>query len=265
MSRRPQIPNMGIDRFPIWALYNETQGNELAAYINGEKQYPIRAIFGMGMNYRMFPHPSKIRKAIEDKLEFFALSEIFLTDTAKLADIVLPACTSYERGEFRCYPGGLAYYSTPVVDRVGESKSDLEILSDLALLVDHDDDLLRKGHEAWVDYIIQDTGYTVAELKKHDLPVRVKNYRPYQFGDYTRMAIAHPPENLNCTPPIWMHMRSSTAMTASRPTSRPSRRKRQRSIVPLLWWPGCGCQTHSIPACMMCLRSVPCARSLWRS
>lgn len=186
MSRRPQIPNMGIDRFPIWALYNETQGNELAAYINGEKQYPIRAIFGMGMNYRMFPHPSKIRKAIEDKLEFFALSEIFLTDTAKLADIVLPACTSYERGEFRCYPGGLAYYSTPVVDRVGESKSDLEILSDLALLVDHDDDLLRKGHEAWVDYIIQDTGYTVAELKKHDLPVRVKNYRPYQFGDYTR-------------------------------------------------------------------------------
>ena len=74
----------------------------------------------------------------------------------------------------------------PAVDRVGESKSDLEILSDLALLVDHDDDLLRQGHEAWVDYIIQDTGYTVAQLKQYDHPVRVKNYRPYVFGSYTR-------------------------------------------------------------------------------
>lgn len=186
MSQRPKTPNMGIDRFPIWQLYNETQANELAAYINGEKQYPIRAIFGMGMNYRMFPRPDKIAAAIKDKLEFFALSELFLTDTAKLADIVLPACTAYERGEFRCYPGGLAYYSKPAVDRVGDSKSDLEILSDLALCLDHNDELLRKGHEAWVDYIIQDTGYTVEELKKHELPVQVKNYKPYKFGSYTK-------------------------------------------------------------------------------
>ena len=186
MSRRPKTSNMGETRFPLWKLYNETQGNELAAYINGEKQYPIRAIFGMGMNYRMFPQPDKIADAIKEKLEFFALSEIFLTDTAKLADIVLPACTAYERGEFRCYPNGLAYYSRPAVGRVGESKSDLEILSDLALRLDHDDELLRKGHEAWVDYIIQDTGYTVEELKKYELPVQVKNYKPYEFGSYSK-------------------------------------------------------------------------------
>lgn len=98
----------------------------------------------------------------------------------------MPACTAYERGEFRCYPNGLAYYTKPVVDRVGQSKSDLEILSELAPLLDHDDELLNKGHEAWVDYIIQDTGYTVEELKKHDLPVEVKNHKPYEFGSYSQ-------------------------------------------------------------------------------
>lgn len=186
MSRRPKLPNMGSDRFPLWQLYNETMGNELAEYIEGKKQYPIRAIFGMGMNYRMFPQPDRIRQAIVDRLDFMAISELFLTDTAKLADIVLPACTSYEREEFRMYPDGLAYYSKPVVDRVGDSRSDLEILSDLAQLVDHDDDLLRQGYRAWVNYIIQDTGWTVEELQKQELPVRVKNYRPYVPGTYTK-------------------------------------------------------------------------------
>lgn len=186
MSRLPATPKMGSDRFPIFDLYNETQGNELADYIAGKKQYPIRAIFGMGMNYRMFPRPDRIREAIIDKLDFIAISDIFLTDTAKLADIVLPACTSYERDEFRVYPGGLAYYSKPAVDRVGQSKSDLEILSELALLVDTDDELLKKGYKAWVNYIIQDTGYTVEELQKEELPVRVHNYEPYVFGSYTK-------------------------------------------------------------------------------
>lgn len=192
MSRLPPIPRMGTDRFPLWNLYSETMGNELAAYIAGEKMYPIRAIFGMGMNYRMFPQPDKIKKAIVEQLDFFALTDIFLTDTAKLADIVLPACTSYERSEFRCYPNGLAYYSKPVVDRVGESKSDLEILSELAPRLDHNDALLNRGYEAWIDYILQDTGWTVDRLKREELPVRVDNYRPYVFGSYTKSGYKTP-------------------------------------------------------------------------
>lgn len=186
MSRKPKVPNMGSDRFPIWQLYFETMGNELADYIEGKKQYPIRGIFGLGMNYRMFPGSDRIKKAIIEKLDFIAITDLFLTDTAKLADIVLPACSSYEREEYRVYPGGLAYYSKPVVDRVGKSKSDLEILSELALLIDHDDELLCQGYRAWVNYIIQDTGWTVEELQKHDMPVKVKNYEPYEPGTYTK-------------------------------------------------------------------------------
>lgn len=177
---------MGNERFPLWNTYNETQANELAEYIRGEKAFRIHGIFGLGMNYRMFPQPEKLRRAITEELDFIAVSDPFLTDTAMLADVVLPACTAFEREEFRCYPNGYGYYSKPVVDRVGNSKSDMEILELLAPKLDMDDELLQKHpYRDWVNYVIQDTGWTVEALQQFDLPVKMKNYAPYHAGDYT--------------------------------------------------------------------------------
>ena len=62
--------------------------------------YPIRAIFACGMNARMFPDTEYVKKAL-GKLDFFVDADLFMTDTAKFADIVLPACTSFERGSLR--------------------------------------------------------------------------------------------------------------------------------------------------------------------
>ena len=66
------------------------------------------------------------------KLDYFVDTDLFLTDTAMLADLVLPVCTSYERGELETYPGCYAWYTKPAIDRVGESKSDTEIIAELA-------------------------------------------------------------------------------------------------------------------------------------
>ncbi|MEA4896531.1 MAG: molybdopterin-dependent oxidoreductase [Oscillospiraceae bacterium] len=197
MSRYPAgARKIGNDRFPIWSHFYEAQANELADYISGEKELQIRGIFGMGMNYRMFPQPEKIRQAIIRDLDFFALSELFMTDTAKLADIVLPACTSFEREEFRCYPGGYGYYSKPAVERVGQSLSDMEILERLAPKLDMDDPLLqKKTARDWVDYIIQDTGWTAEELQKHVLPVKMHNYKEYVPGTYTEQGYNTPSGN----------------------------------------------------------------------
>ena len=187
LSRYPHgTRKIGNERFPLWNTYNEAQANELPDYISGKKDFPIRAIFGMGMNYRMFPRPEAVRRAIVEKLDFFALSELFLTDTAKLADIVLPACSSFEREEFRCYPNGYGYYTAPVVEPLGESKSDLDILALLAPRLDMDDPLLQRGTPRdWINYIIQDTGWTVEELQKQGKPVVMHNYEPYVPGTYT--------------------------------------------------------------------------------
>ena len=186
-SRFPaQARKVGCDRFPLWKTFFEAQANELPAYIRGEKEFRIRAMLGMGMNYRMFPQPAQLRTAIVNDLDFFAVADLFLTDTAKLADIVLPVCSALEREEFRCYQNGYGYYTRPVVDRVGESLSDLEVMERLAPKLDMDDELLQKHpYQAWVDYILQDTGWNTETLQAQDKPVLMKNYVPYQAGTYT--------------------------------------------------------------------------------
>ena len=46
-----------------------------------------------------------------DKLDFVVDVDLFLTDSAKYADIVLPACSSVERSELRCYPQKYVIYT----------------------------------------------------------------------------------------------------------------------------------------------------------
>ena len=92
-----------------------------------EQPYPVKALFAMGMNYRMLPDDQYVKSAMAETGLTSWIADLFLTDAAKLADIVLPVCTSYERGELETYPGCYAWYTKPAIDRVGESKSDTEI------------------------------------------------------------------------------------------------------------------------------------------
>ena len=115
---------VGAGRFPLWYdLRHDMQANDLTDNILRQDENSVKVLFALGMNYRMFPQDGRLAEAFS-KLDFFVDVDLFLTDTAKYADIVLPACTSMERGEFKCYPGGYAWYTNPVVEPLGESKSD---------------------------------------------------------------------------------------------------------------------------------------------
>lgn len=173
---------VGAERFPLWYfLEKEMQANALGRQIVEEKPYPIRAVFALGMNHRMFAGSHKMLEAV-NKLEFFVDSDLFLTDTAKLADIVLPACSSFEREEFKTYVGGYAYYTKPAIDPLGESKSDVDILSDLANAMNLDDELLKSGYRKCIDYILSDNAFTAGDLRAADGPVRVPDFKPFEPG-----------------------------------------------------------------------------------
>ena len=175
-------PAVGEERFPLWFhTEREMQTVDLARQILEEKPYPIRAVFGMGMNFRMLPEDDYVAEALK-KVDFLVQTELFLTDTAKLADIVLPVCTSLERGELETYPGGYAWFTKPAIDRVGQCKSDVEIIQELSRRMDLGAKELEAGYEANVDYILTGTGLTVAELKRHDMPVKVPDLKPYVPG-----------------------------------------------------------------------------------
>ena len=66
----------------------------------------------------MWPEPDYLQKAMKE-LDFFVNVDLFWSDSCDTADLVLPACTSFERDEVKVLRGG----------KVGLSQKAIEPLS----------------------------------------------------------------------------------------------------------------------------------------
>jgi len=174
---------VGGPRFPLWNyLEKEMQAMDMPRQILEGTPYPLRALMALGLNARMFPNTKRMYRALES-LDFFVDVDLFLTESARYADIVLPACSSFERGEFKPYHNGTAWYTSPVIAPIGEAKSDTDILTELARYMDLPDEQLKEGYDSFVQkYILDDLGVKIEDLKKAELPIRIAP--PRSHTDY---------------------------------------------------------------------------------
>lgn len=192
--KRPTgMPRIGEERFPLWSRFStDTQAMDLLRQLEEETPYPIKAIFAMGMNAKMFPQTDKLLALIAEKLDFFVDVDLFMNETAKYADIVLPACSSLERGELKNYPGDYLFYTQPVIEPLYDSKPDVDILCELAGVMGFEDELLLRGYEASMDFILEGSGLTVEQLKQAGKPVKAPASRPVPFGQYLEQGFPTP-------------------------------------------------------------------------
>lgn len=183
---------IGAERFPLWNyLEGEMQAMDLSRQILEGNPYKVSTVFALGMNARMFPDSDKMFRALE-RLDFFVDADLFLTDTTKYADIVLPVCSSFERGEFKPYPGGYAWYTSPVIEPIGQAKNDVQIITELARYMNLPDEQLKEGYESFIQkYILDDYHVTVEELKQVELPKKItevtfpEDYKELNIGLHT--------------------------------------------------------------------------------
>ena len=172
------------------------------------------------MNYRMFAEDGKWLEAFK-QLDFFVDVDLFMTDSAKWADIVLPCCTSLERSEFKGYPNNLIVYTQPVVKPLGESKRDVDIITELANVMGIDDPILCSGYENAVKYIFRNLPVDLDKVMESGEFVKIEgvstNSGAYYLENgwrtptgkielYSEVIGAHPEWGLNplpsYTPPI---------------------------------------------------------------
>lgn len=175
-------PRVGEDLYPVWSkLVSEAQAMHIPNQIRSKKPYPIRALLGFGLNYRMWPGSDYMKESL-GMLDFLVNVDLFMTDSARLADVILPACTSFERSELKTYAEGFVIWTQPVISPLGESRSDLDIITDLAKRLIPDDSFLPKGYEVCADWIMEPSNLTVGELKEYPAGQMVKNIKmpPYQ-------------------------------------------------------------------------------------
>ncbi|MEW6606150.1 MAG: NADH-quinone oxidoreductase subunit NuoG [bacterium] len=84
-----------------------------------------------------YPDSDQTKQALES-LEFLVVQDMFLTQTAKLADVVLPACSFAEKeGTFTNVEGKVQKLNM-ALSPIGESKSDLEIFITLSKLLGYE-------------------------------------------------------------------------------------------------------------------------------
>lgn len=190
-GRRTCKPKIGSQRFPLWSrVVDEFQSMDLARQILEGTPYPIRAVFALGMNRRMFLENERLMEAL-GQLEFFVDVDIFWTDAAKMADIVLPACTSLERAELVASGPSIRYVS-PVIKPLFQSKSDVDILCELADAMELADPLLRRGYEAIVRHVMMKIGLTFDDLKSSGMATKIPGIEPYRPGKSLQLGLRTP-------------------------------------------------------------------------
>ncbi|HNQ78679.1 MAG TPA: formate dehydrogenase subunit alpha [Acidobacteriota bacterium] len=92
----------------------------------------IKALYIMGENPMVSDPDIKHVKESLEKLDFLAVQDIFLTETARLAHVVLPAVTFAEKDGTYTTTDRRVQLARKAIEPIGESKPDWEIISLLA-------------------------------------------------------------------------------------------------------------------------------------
>jgi anaerobic selenocysteine-containing dehydrogenase len=153
-----------------------------------ETDPPVKMAFvTCGNPLTQVPDTTLVKRAFES-LDTLVVMDQFMTDTAQLADYVLPVTTVFEEEDI--YYSSMYHqyvnYGPKLVDAPGEAKSDLWIWTELAkrLGFGHEFDYTT---EQWIDLGIQslkEQGFTFEKLKQEgflELPVEKIPWENYQF------------------------------------------------------------------------------------
>ena len=171
---------LGGDRFRLAGNFALINPKCVWDAILEEKPYPVKMLFLISSNPAMTRANAKeVYRALE-KVEFMAVSDFFLTPTAELADVVLPAATWLEMdyvGDFVKRHG----YLLPrrKVIQVGECRSDHEMLNDLAHKVGQGK-YWWETFEGGLDYILEPMAITWQEFKRMDCIRGEVTYQKYK-------------------------------------------------------------------------------------
>jgi formate dehydrogenase alpha subunit len=107
-------------------------GLTLVEMTNAADRGDIRAMLIMGENPIVVdPNSNHVRHALE-RLDFLVIMELFMTETAELADVILPAASFAEKRGTKTATDRRVQWMERAIAPVGEARPDWQILCDLA-------------------------------------------------------------------------------------------------------------------------------------
>ncbi|MDF1555224.1 MAG: molybdopterin-dependent oxidoreductase [Deferrisomatales bacterium] len=139
----------------------------------------------------MLPDTKRSRRALES-LDLLIVDDLFMTETARLADYVLPGVTFFEKGEFETGPfkmGEWVKLSRPVVAPLGEARAEWRVFAELAARLGHPELSAFADEAAVMRRVFVDSGRP--ELEPEELAAG-RLLGPVRQGDLLRKGFNTP-------------------------------------------------------------------------
>ena len=170
--------------------------NRLGAALTGEaSDPPIQSLYVFGANpATSTPNSALIRAGLMRDDLFTVVHELFMTDTAEMADLVLPATSNLEQADLhKGYGHTFLRYNHPAIPPLGESKSNWDVMRLLAAEMGFDEPWLHQGVDEVIDDVLAATaarnprlaGITLARLKQEgQIPLTLDEDVPFAGGRF---------------------------------------------------------------------------------
>ena len=203
ISLEAQGKRLGSTKRPLGPpglKFDSTQAYEVYQAILTGEPYPVKAMLSFGGNLiTSNGHTLTAKKAIS-QLDFHAQAELFMSPTAKLADIVLPVASCWED-----WCVGAAF--TPLGDKAciqlrpavvspqHESRPDMEIIFDLVKRLELGNNFWDGDIEAAFNYQLAPLGITVEQLRMSPGGINIDlspEYKKYSKEDDTGNFVGFP-------------------------------------------------------------------------
>ena len=170
-----------------WAPYGSESA--FAETLITEKPYPLKGLMVCAGNPLVsIPDSEKIKRGI-DKLEFVVTMEMWMTETAAVSDIVLPAASFMEQTGMGSWPVGSVHgipkvsFRPRVIEPLGECWPDWKIWSELGRRMGYGEYFPWKTDEEVTEHMLLPCGVPFQEIKDNPLGV----YFPKEYGQYKKI------------------------------------------------------------------------------
>jgi anaerobic selenocysteine-containing dehydrogenase len=209
------------NRFPFTQKAALVPAHAVTRAILEEDPFPVKAaLFILTNPLVSWPDSQRTYRALM-KLDFIAVTELFMTPTAALADIVLPAAWCMEHEELGYWPGWYEEIRVhpKLVDAPGECWPDTRIINELAKKLGVGGDFWEDDHEA-LYVMLKPSGMTYEEFKDKRTMVPGKEYRRHQYGTPSGKIEIHSErlEKMGYAPmPTWEELGRPLALPAGYP------------------------------------------------
>ncbi len=147
--------------------------------------YRVRGIWIVGSNPLVTGTQGlTIEKALRDHMEYTVVSDLFMTPTAQLADLVLPAAHWLEQDDVVYMHKIWCVLARKKLAEVGEARDDRDVIFDVAHRLGLQEAFPWPDRHAYLDWLLKDAGMSFEEFKGKDILMSEMRYKKYESDGF---------------------------------------------------------------------------------